>query len=409
MSFVVVTPESLQGAAEHLTGLRSLLGDAAASAAGPTTGIAAAAQDEVSVALASMFSDLGHGFQSVNAQAQAFHDQFVAALHGGVSDYLSAEAANVDLFGNLAANLQSLRDAVAANPAPLLRQFVGNEMAYAQSLVTAFQGAVQNQLGYAQLIATSLQHAGNDFVTGLATIPGNLQAAGQTIMAGDVTGGLLQAGGAFLNPLLSGFNVDINADTGLITITAAGSLGDLVPLFGIPGQLAQNFTDLLPTGSIPAMVSQNATNVISTLTDFSQTLDLGTGELHVGLPLALALDAVGPPVTTLNALGSSVSSFFGAVQTGDALGAATSLFNAPAAIVNGFLDGQATLPLTLSVGGLESITLVPLGGLLTPLQVASLDVPLLGATIPLSGTTFGGLLPGLLSFLPEQLALAIGA
>jgi hypothetical protein len=67
------------------------------------------------------------------------------------------------------------------------------------------------------------------------------------------------------------------------------------------------------------------------------------------------------------------------------------------------------LPLTVSLGGLESITLVPLGGLLTPLQVASLNVPLLGATVQLSGTTVGGLLPGLLSLLPDELARAIGA
>ena len=137
------------------------------------------------------------------------------------------------------------------------------------------------------------------------------------------------------------------------------------------------------------------TNAIARLTDFlTQTLNLGTGELHVGLPLALALDAIGPPVTTLNAFGTSANAFVGAVQTGNGFGAAAALVgSAPAAIANGFLNGQATLPLTISVGGLESITLVPLGGLLTPLQVASLDVPLLGATVPLTGTTFGGLLP----------------
>ena len=453
MSFVVVTPESLQTAAETLGGIRSSLAEAAATAAGPTTAIAAAAQDEVSIALASMFGNFGQDFQALSAQAQLFHEQFVNAMSGGVSAYLSAEATNVEqtllgdialpfpeLISNTANNLQSLGTALAANPAPLLHQFVNNQLAYGQAIATGFHSAVQNlpaefadlptniqaalsaanpgavlqqfanqQIGYAQTIATSLQNASNDFATGLNAFPANIQTAFQEFVAGDVTGGLLQTGGAFLNPFFSGFDPAINPDTGVITISAAGAVGDLIPILGIPGQMAQNFTNLLPAGSIPAMMAQNVTNLITALTDTSQTLDLGTGALHVGLPLALALDAIGPPVTTLNALGSSVNSVIGAVQTGDGLGVAAALINAPAAVANGFLNGQATLPLTVSLGGLESITLVPLGGLLTPLQFASLNVPLLGATVQLSGTTFGGLLPGLLSFLPDELARAIGA
>jgi hypothetical protein len=158
------------------------------------------------------------------------------------------------------------------------------------------------------------------------------------------------------------------------------------------------------------MVSQNATNVIAALTDTSQTLDLNTGFLHVGLPLVLALDAIGAPVTTLQALGSSASAFVGAVQTGDALGAAAALIDAPAVVANGFLNGHATLPLPVSLSGIDTITNIPLGGILTPLDVTSLAIPILGpGELPLSGTTFGGLLPGLLLFLPEQLAEAIGA
>jgi hypothetical protein len=453
MSFVVVTLESLQAAAETLGGIRSSLADAAATAAEPTTAIAAAAQDEVSVTLASMFGTFGRDFQALSSQTQLFHEQFVNALTGGVSAYSSAEATNVEqtllgdiappfqrLISNTANNLQNLGAALAANPVPLLNQFVTNQLAYGQAITTGFESAVQNfpaelanlptniqaalstanpgallqqftsqQIGYVQTIVTSLQNAGNDFVAGLNAFPANIQTALHEFMAGDVNGGLLQTGGAFLNPFFSGFNPAINPDTGVITISAAGAVGDLIPILGIPGQMAQNFTNLLPPGSIPALVAQNVTNLIAALTDTSQTLDLGTGALHVGLPLALALDAVGPPVTTLNALGSSVNAVIGAVQAGDGLGAAAALINAPAALANGFLNGQATLPLTMSLGGLESITLIPLGGLLTPLQVASLNVPLLGGTVQLSGTTFGGLLPGLLSFLPDELARAIGA
>ncbi len=53
----------------------------------------------------------------------------------------------------------------------------------------------------------------------------------------------------------------------------------------------------------------------------------------------------------------------------------------------------------------------PLGGILTPAQTASLTLEIFGTTgtVPLFGTAFGGILPGLLNFLPEQLAEAIGA
>ena len=104
------------------------------------------------------------------------------------------------LLSNTATNLQSLASALAANPAPFLHQLLTNQLAYAQTIATGFQSAVQNlpaelanlpaniqagiqgllafdpvpfaqqflnqQIGYAQLIGTSLQNAGNDFLTG---------------------------------------------------------------------------------------------------------------------------------------------------------------------------------------------------------------------------------------------------
>ncbi len=473
MSFVSVTPELIQGAVEDLTGIRSSLAEAAAIATGPTTGIASAAGDEVSIALASMFGNFGREFQVMSAQAQAFHAEFVSLMNAGVDAYLSTEAANVEqtLLGGLSApaaapataldglnsfgatvaapyqtlvantvnNLQSLGSAITANPAPFLQQFANNQVLYGQTIATGFQNAVQNlpaelanlpaniqtafqgvvptlqqivnqQIGFAQLTATSLQNAGNDFVAGLTAFPSNLQTGFQLIMSGDVPDGLLQVGGAFLAPVFSGLNVTIDPVTGLLDIMPQGALGDLLPILGIPGQMAQNFTNLLPAGSVPAMVAQNATNVFTTLTDVSQTLDLNTGDLHVGLPLVLALDAIGPPVTTLEAIGSSASAFSGAVQTGDGLGALAALIDAPAVVANGFLNGQAALGLPASLMGIETITAVPLGGILTPLQFASLSIPALGpGSLTLSGTAFGGILPGLLAFLPEQLAEAIGA
>ncbi|OBG27196.1 PE family protein [Mycobacterium sp. 852002-51057_SCH5723018] len=476
MSFVVAAPELIEGAAQDLAGIHSSLAEAAESATGPTTGIAAAAEDEVSVAIASMFGDFGRQFQAVSAQAQAFHAEFMSLMNAGAGAYVSAEAANVEqtllgaasapaaapaaaldvvnsfgatvaapyqtLVSTTANNLQSLVGAVAANPAPLLHQFVTNQLTYGQAIATGFQSAVQNlpaefvnlpatiqagvqgvfptiqqfvnnQTGYAQLIATSLQNAGNDVMAGLNAFPVSLQTGLQTLMSGDITGGVLQLGGAFLAPVFTNLNVIQDPVSGLLNITPGGALGDLLPILGIPGQMAQNFTNLLPAGSVPATMAQHATNLLTTLTDLSQTLDLNTGNLHVGLPLVLALDALGPPVATLQAVGSSASAFIGAAQTGDGLGALAALIDAPAVIANGFLNGQAALPLPALLGGpggIETITAIPVGGILTPPQFASLSIPAFGpGSLTLSGTSFGGILPGLLVFLPEQLAQAIGA
>jgi hypothetical protein len=459
MSFVSVAPELLKAAAQQLAGVGSSLADAAATATGPTTGIAAAAGDEVSVAIAAMFGNAGREFQAISGQAQAFHSEFVSLMNAGAGAYVSAEAANVEqvlldfgatvaapyqaLVANTANNLQSLGSAITANPAPLLNQFLSNQLGYGEAVATGFQSAVVNlpaelanlpvaiqglsafnpasiaqlvldqQVGYAQLIATSLQNADNDFLAGLTALPANLQTGLQTIMSGDVTGGLLQVGGAFLAPVFTDLNVTVDPVTGLLDITPGGALGDLLPILGIPAQMAQNFTNLLPAGSIPATVAQHATNLFSTLTDLSQTLDLNTGNLHIGLPVVLALDALGPPVATLQAVGSSASAFIGAVQTGDGLGALATLIDAPAVIANGFLNGQAALPLPSLLGGpegIETITAIPVGGILTPLQFASLSIPAFGpGSITLSGTTFGGILPGLLISLPDALAQAIGA
>ncbi|MGA9361458.1 MAG: PE family protein, partial [Mycobacterium sp.] len=98
MSYVIAAPEMMTSAAMDLAGLGSMLSEAHAVAAVPTTGILAAAEDEVSAAIASLFSGHAQAYQALGAQAAAFHDQFVQALTAGAGSYASAEAANVAAF-----------------------------------------------------------------------------------------------------------------------------------------------------------------------------------------------------------------------------------------------------------------------------------------------------------------------
>ena len=94
MSFVSVATDAVAEAARTLQGIGSGLGAATAAAATPTTGIAAAAQDEVSAAIAGLMGNFGQEFQAINTQMQAFHDRFVSALGASIGQYASAEATN---------------------------------------------------------------------------------------------------------------------------------------------------------------------------------------------------------------------------------------------------------------------------------------------------------------------------
>ncbi len=94
MSYVVLTPEMLSAAATDVAGIGSSLSAANAAATAPTTAVVAAAGDEVSAAIASLFSSHAQQFQVLSAQAAAFHDQFVQALTAGAGRYAATEAAN---------------------------------------------------------------------------------------------------------------------------------------------------------------------------------------------------------------------------------------------------------------------------------------------------------------------------
>ena len=67
MSYVVATPEMLAAASADLEGIRSALSGANAAAAAPTSGVLAAGADEVSVALATLFSGHAELYQALDS------------------------------------------------------------------------------------------------------------------------------------------------------------------------------------------------------------------------------------------------------------------------------------------------------------------------------------------------------
>ncbi len=91
MSFLHVAPEALKAAASNIAGIGSEISSANAAASLPTTGVVAAAADEVSAQVAALFSSYAQGYQRLSFQVSAFHDKFVQALGASAASYANAE------------------------------------------------------------------------------------------------------------------------------------------------------------------------------------------------------------------------------------------------------------------------------------------------------------------------------
>ena len=94
MSFLNVVTELLNSAAVDVKSIGSTVDAAHAAAATQTTGIEAAAADEVSAAIAAAFGDYGQEFQALGARASAYGQALVQTLSSSSAAYVGAEAAS---------------------------------------------------------------------------------------------------------------------------------------------------------------------------------------------------------------------------------------------------------------------------------------------------------------------------
>lgn len=92
MSFVVATPGVMAVSATKLEDIGAALNDAGARAAATIIRVAAAGEDEVSTAIASVFSEYAVAYRGVSAQVAAFHAQFVQAAKFAAEAYAAADA-----------------------------------------------------------------------------------------------------------------------------------------------------------------------------------------------------------------------------------------------------------------------------------------------------------------------------
>lgn len=359
------------------------------------------------------------------------------------------------VFATTGANLQTIASDWTSDPFPALRQVIGNQNGYAQTIAaglttqlqnfpttlanvpaniqigiqgaSTFQPAIQSYLNqqnsYNQATSPAMQKFGADLQKNFPVFEHDMGMAGQSLVTGDYVGAVQDVPRAFLNLFLGG--VDINLvgvdPTNPLLLSAPsymveGPAGDLLPIASISAQQQQSLVNLLPPGSIPEQMAQNFISALNTST----------------LPLGFAI--IGPPIAALNGLATGATVFGAALQTGNGVAAVGALADMPAYALNGFLNGQTVIDLTIpvtetvtigAIGPLPGITIVPANtpvvvhmpfcGILTPPQQvsATLDVsegigqPLQVVNITLGGTQFGGLLPELVNFMPRQIAAAI--
>jgi PE-PPE domain/PE family len=118
MSYLVTAPDILTSSAADVGNIGSAITAASADAAGPTTGLLAAAQDEVSTAIAKLFGMYGQEYQAMVAQAATFHAQFTQALTSASSAYAQAEAGNGALMSGLFGAVQTPAQTLFGQAAP---------------------------------------------------------------------------------------------------------------------------------------------------------------------------------------------------------------------------------------------------------------------------------------------------
>jgi hypothetical protein len=99
MTSLITQPQILTTAAADASAIGSAINEAKAAAAGPTTSLVAAAEDEVSAITAQFFGSFGQEYQALLQQATAFHGEFVAALAGAGNAYAQAEAGIAGTLG----------------------------------------------------------------------------------------------------------------------------------------------------------------------------------------------------------------------------------------------------------------------------------------------------------------------
>jgi hypothetical protein len=209
MSYVKTVPAAISAAATQLEGVGNSFAAESSGAAASTTAIAPAAADEVSILQSGVFSTYGQLYQTISAQAQAIHQQFVNTLQQSSGSYQETESANqAGTAANSLANSASSGSSAAAQPA----------QGTITDLINGLTSSLEN--GPLSFLSTNLFSVPMDEV-------GNFTSA-ESDLIGMGGGGLLTAlaGPSTMSADIGGLGAGLVGDVGpAAAVSGAGGLG----------------------------------------------------------------------------------------------------------------------------------------------------------------------------------------
>ncbi len=291
MSLLNTQPAAISAAATQLEGIGNSFAAESSAAAGSTTDVLPAATDEVSILQAGVFSTYGQLYQSVSAQAQAIHQQFVQLLNQSSGSYQETESANqagaaANALSNGTGSATSAASTAATDPISSLA-----------GLISGLTSA---------LTASPL----NSNLTNLANIQVGNYASAASDMIGVTSGGLLTAlsgpatAGADIGGLGSALATDVSPAAGVAgggmgaaPVLASAGAGTSIGGMSVPPSWAGGAAGI-PGASTPVTLA-------------SQTMPMGAaGGVSTGSPGTMA----GMPAVANGGRGSGSS--FGAPRYG---------------------------------------------------------------------------------------------
>jgi hypothetical protein len=248
----------------------------------------------VVLAGASLIAAAPIGPAAVQIQARAVQ---LTAIEGLAADVVSAAAAPqefpvstlADVFTNAFANLQSLGSEFTSNPTPIITALMENQLIYSNDLASA-----------AETAGTNLVNALQDFPTVISNAMSDLASGDFFDAETSITQFLTQAPLSVLRPL----------DNGFFEVAQSMS-NNFENLFGTPNYYAS--ADSVSDGSLSSSVPQWFSELVQ-----AQLLAPHAAEL--------AFAGVGQDIVT-------------AMQDGDSTAAFNDLMNAPATILDAYLNG----------------------------------------------------------------------
>lgn len=99
MSFLMAQPEILDAASRELHRINAAVREGSSEVVVPTTSVAPAAADAVSILTAHQFSRHGQLFQEISAQAAVVREQLATMLGISAGSYAATEIANTAAVG----------------------------------------------------------------------------------------------------------------------------------------------------------------------------------------------------------------------------------------------------------------------------------------------------------------------